>query len=495
MSNPLKKLAGQTAIYGLSSILGRFLNYLLTPLWTGIFSTEQFGIITEMYAYVAFLVVLLTYGMETAYFRFSNKNKKDSTIFSTILISVASSTVFFIAVCTLFAQDIADALMYPNHKEYIIWFAIIVGTDALASLPLAKLRHQHKAIKFASVNLLNVGVNIGLNWFLLVYCKDQYDAGITNFWVDTFYNPNIGVGYIFIANLIASVVKFLAVVPNLLDSGFVFNKSLYKKMLRYAFPLLFVGLAGIVNETLDRILLKQILLDRIGLKSTMEQLGIYGANYKLSIIITMFIQAFRYAAEPFFFAQEKEMGSKKMYSKVMNYFIIVVSTMFLVVMLYLDLFKYFIRDEEYWVGLKVVPILLLANIFLGVYFNLSIWYKLSAKTGFGALISIFGAIVTIILNLLLIPKFGYMGCAWATLCCYFSMVVVSYKLGKQHYPIRYNIKKAGVYLSLALLLYGIFTQLLYDQQTNYALSTLLLFVYLVVVYFIEQRRYFEPEKG
>lgn len=488
MSNPLKKLAGQTAIYGLSSIVGRFLNYLLTPLWTGIFSTEQFGIITEMYAYVAFLVVLLTYGMETAYFRFSNKNKEDSSIFSTILISVASSAVFFIVVCSFFAQDLAELLMYPGHKEYIIWFAVIVGVDAISSLPLAKLRQQNKSLKFALVNLLNVGVNIGLNWFLLVYCKGHYDDGISNYLVDTFYNPEIGVGYIFIANLVASLIKFLVLIPDGINSGFVFNKRLYSKMLKYALPLLLVGLAGIINETLDRILLKQLLIEKIGFKSTMEQLGIYGANYKLSIIITMFIQAFRYAAEPFFFAQEKEMGSEKMYANVMNYFVIVVSAMFLVVLLYLDLFKYFIRNEDFWVGLKVVPVLLLANICLGVYFNLSIWYKLSSKTGFGALISIFGAIITIVLNLILIPKFGYMGSAWATLLCYLSMAVVSYLLGQKHYPIPYNLKKTGAYIGFALVVYFVYDYMQSGEEVNFALSTLLLFVYLASVYVVEQKK-------
>jgi O-antigen/teichoic acid export membrane protein len=490
VSNPLKKLAGQTAIYGLSSIVGRFLNYLLTPLWTGIFSTEQFGIITEMYAYVAFLVVLLTYGMETAYFRFTSKNREDASIFSTILISVVSSAVFFIVICSLFSQNIADWLMYPDHKEYIIWFAVIVGVDAIASLPLAKLRQQNKSLKFALVNLLNVAVNISLNWFLLVYCKGHYDEGVSNYWVETFYNPEIGVGYIFIANLIASLIKFIVLIPELLNNGFVFNKPLYRKMLRYALPLLLVGLAGIVNETIDRIMLKQILLPKIGLKSTMEQLGIYGANYKLSIIITMFIQAFRYAAEPFFFAQEKKMGSKNMYGNVMNYFVIVVGAMFLVVLLYLDVFKHFIRNDDFWEGLKVVPVLLFANICLGIYFNLSIWYKLSSKTGFGALISIFGAIITIVLNFILIPKFGYMGSAWATLFCYLSMVVVSYKLGQKHYPIPYNLKKAGFYIGLSVLLYFVFIKLQAVGETNFALSTLLLLVYLISAYIIEQKKLF-----
>ena len=507
MSNPLKKLASQTAIYGLSSIVGRFLNYLLTPLWTKYYSTEQFGIITEMYAYVSFLVVLLTYGMETAYFKYCNKpENSNATVFSTILISVVSTSVFFIVMCSFFAQGIADWLLYPDNTEFVVWFAIIVGVDAIASIPLAKLRQENKSGKFALVNIINVVVNIGLNCFFILYCKGIYDvasAGITgdaalhittnNWLVDTFYNPEIGVGYVFIANLIASLTKFLVLIPESINSGFQFDKIQYRRMVRYAAPLLLVGLAGIVNETIDRIMLKRMLLDDLGLTKTMQQLGIYGANYKLSIVITLFIQAFRYAAEPFFFAQEKNKGSKEMYARVMNYFIIVVSTMFLFVLLYLDIFKYFISNEEFWVGLRVVPILLMANIFLGVYFNLSIWYKLSSKTGFGALISIFGAVVTIIMNFILIPTMGYMGSAWATLLCYASMVVVSYLLAKNHYPIPYNVKKAGIYISSALIFFfvSMYVKEWNSEETHYIINTLLLLSYIGFVFYFEKNKFLE----
>jgi len=484
VSNPIKKLASQTAIYGVSSIVGRFLNYLLTPWWTRVFLVGQFGVITEMYAYVAFLVVLLTYGMETTYFKFVHRSKKeDPSVFPTILISVFSTASLFILGATLFSQSLADWLMYPEHNEYIIWFAIIVGVDAISSIPLAKLRKDNKAIKFMTVNLVNVLVNIGLNLFFLSYCKGNYDNGVHNFVIDTFYNPEIGVGYVFIANLIASLAKFMVMIPDMLSSGFVFNKTLYKRMLRYTAPLLFVGLAGIVNETLDRILFKRLLVDDLGLDVTMEQLGIYGANYKLAMIISMFIQAFRYSAEPFFFAQEKKLGAKNMFSQIMTYFIIVVSGMFLVVVLYLDIFKYFMH-ENFWEGLKVVPILLVANICLGIYLNLSIWYKLSSKTGFGALISIFGAIITILFNLILIPYFGYMGSAWTTLICYASMVVVSYRLGTKHYPIPYDLKKAGIYVSLAVILYfiSIFLKGWNGGETHYVLNTVLLVLYLATVF-------------
>lgn len=493
MGNPIKKLAGQTAIYGLSSIIGRFLNYLLTPLWTGVYSAEQFGIITEMYAYVAFLVVFLTYGMETAFFRFSSKKDiNTSHTFSTVLISVLTTSAIFIGVCTLFSQPIANWLMYPNNKEFIVWFAIIVGVDAVASIPQAKLRQQNRSLFFAGVNLLNVLVNIGLNWFFIVYCKNAYDAGESNFWVNTFYSPEIGVGYVFIANLVASLSKFVALIPVCFSDKWVFEKALFKKMLPYALPLLLVGLAGIVNETLDRILLKRILVGKIGLKQAMEQVGIYGANYKLSILITLFIQAFRYAAEPFFFAQEKNTDAHLVYAKVMHYFIIVVSAMFLFVLLYLDVLKYFINNEELWVGLKVVPILLLANICLGVYYNLSIWYKLSEKTNYGAAISIFGAVLTIVLNVLLIPFFGYMGSAWATLICYASMVVVSYYFGQKNYRIPYNVKKASLYLGLALGFYALSILIGKIEPLSFSLqmliSTALFMFFIGIAYWLEKNK-------
>lgn len=454
MASALKKLAGQTAIYGLSSIVGRFLNYLLTPLWTGVFSKEQFGIITEMYAYVAFLVVFLTYGMETTFFRFVNKKDSEKqTVFSTIFISVVSSSALFIGMSLAFAQPIADWLMYPNHKEYVVWFAIIVGLDAVSSIPMAKLRNDNRPKLFAGINLINIFVNIGLNLFFLNYCKGNYDAGTTNEIIDFFYNPEIGVGYVFIANLIASIIKFACLLPSSLKGGFLsFDRHLYRRLARYTAPLLFVGLAGIINETLDRILLKRILIHDYSLKETLGMLGIYGANYKLSIIITLFIQAFRYAAEPFFFNQSNQKGSTKMYADVMNYFIIVVSIIFIGVMGYIDVLKYFINNEELWVGLDIVPILLLANIFLGIYYNLSIWYKLSEKTGFGAIISIIGALATIVLNILLIPVLGYHGSAWATLVCYALMVFISYKWGKKHYPIPYDLNKAFMYLGVSVFI-------------------------------------------
>ncbi len=490
MSNPLKKLAGQTAIYGLTSIVGRLLNWFLVPIYIGTakFTPDQYGIITEMYSYVAFLVVFLTYGMETAFFRFSTLQEHDNKkVYSTIIYSLFTTSFVFIALAFLFDQSIANWLKYPNNKEFVTWFAMIVGLDAVASIPMAKLRADNRPIKFAVINFANIGVNIGLNLFFLAYCLPMYKAGETNWLIETFYNPEIGVGYVFIANLIASIVKFLLLLPDMLKAKFSVEFVLLKKMFIYALPLLVFGLAGIVNETIDRIMLKRMLFESKGELETMTQIGIYGACYKVSIIVTLFIQAFRYAAEPFFFAQEKEKNAKEIYASIMTYFVIICATIFLGVMLYIDIVKYFIPNEAYWEGLKVVPVLLFANISLGIYYNQSIWYKLSGKTKYGAYIGILGAFITVLLNYIWIPVFGYVGSAWATLICYSSMCIISFVLGQKHYPIKYNYSKIGIYLGLALLLYFATTQFTIENfYIKHLIHTLIIFAFLGFIYAIER---------
>ena len=450
----LKKLAGQTVIYGLSSILARFFNYLLVPLHISVFTTDQFGIITEMYSYVAFLVVLLTYGMETAYFRFATKEGiENDKVFTTTFLSLLATSSMFILVCSLFSIPIGNLLKYPNNSEYVIWFAIIVSLDALTSIPLAKLRAENKAKKFALVNIVNVLVNISLNLFFFLYCLPHYQSGNINWVVKTFYNPEIGVGYVFISNLIASMIKLLMVRKYFSFNRNYFSFPLLKSMLTYSLPLLVAGLAGMVNETIDRIMMKNLLWNSLGEKATMSQIGIYGAAYKLSIIITLSIQAYRYAAEPFFFKLEKNANAKETYARIMNYFTFFLCLTFLTVTVFIDFFKYFIPNTAFWEGLKVVPILLMANVFLGIYLNQSIWYKLSNQTRYGSYLSVAGAIVTILLNYLWIPIYGYVGSAWATLICYGSMMIGSYILGQRHYPIPYKLKQVFFYLGFALLLF------------------------------------------
>lgn len=486
--NNLQKLAGQTAIYGLSSVIGRILNYLLVPLYTRVFSTEQYGVVTEMYAYVAFLIIILTYGMETAFFRFSSQTEDKSRVYSTTLISIACTSFLFIFIAALFSQPVADWLRYPNHSEYVTWFAIIVGLDALSAIPLAKLREQNRPTTFAMINLVNIAVNIGLNLFFLVYCKSVFESGESNWLVETFYNPEIGVGYVFISNLIASIIKCTLLLPWMVSVRFYVDRTLLKKMLLYASPLLIAGLAGIINETIDRIMIKRLLIDVIGEKATMEQLGIYGACYKISIIITIFIQAFRYAAEPFFFAQYARSDSKASYATIMKFFVAGCSIIFLSIMLFIEVVMQFV-GPEFREGVKIVPILLMANLCLGIYFNLSIWYKLTGLTQYGAYIALMGAVITITLNFFWIPWIGYVGSAWATLICYAFIAIVSYLYGQKHYPIEYDLSKIIGYPVAAVLLYFFSTLINSDSGVlNYLINGLILFSFIIVVYIIEVRK-------
>lgn len=487
----LRKLAGQTAIYGLPSIIGRLLNYLLVPLHTGIFMTGEYGEITEMYAYVSFLVVLLTYGMEVAYFRYHNKKEEDTnTVFSTVLISLFGSTTIFIFFASYFSVEIANFLKYPDNNEYVIWFAFIIGLDAISSIPLARLRIENKSFRFALVNLISIFINIGLNLFWIGYCIPQHLKGSSNFFIDVLYNPEIGIGYVFIANLFASIIKFLLLLPIMKKVKAAFQPRLLKKMLVYGSPLLISSLAIMVNENADKILLKWLLIESKGLSQAVENVGIYGGVYKLSIIITLFIQAFRYAAEPFFFAEEKEKDAKQTYAGIMKYFVIVCAFIFLCVNFYIDILKYFLAKPDYWEGLHVVPILLFANIFLGIFYNLSVWYKLSGKTKYGAYIASLGALITIVLNFILIPKIGYTGSAWATLACYFSMVVISYLYGQKYYPINYPTGRIFLYLSVALGLFFISDALkpFIESSLSYLINTLLLLLYISMVWALEKSK-------
>ncbi len=461
MSNPIRKLAGQTAVYGLSSIVGRLLNYLLVPLYTYKFTNAaDYGVVSELYAWVAFLVVLLTFGMETAYFRFRKENTNEKEVFASGFFILTAINLFFVASIFLFNQSIANALLFQEHPEYILLLGIVVVLDGISALPLARLRAEEKALQFAGINFASIFINILLN---LVFMLVLFDPN----------NPGQGVFYILLANLISSAIKPVLLYKDFLQVSFKPNGQLIRAMLLYAAPLVIAGFAGIINETLDRILLKHLLYDETDPSSLMHaeaQVGIYSACYKLAMLVTIIIQAFRYAAEPFFFAQHKSENKNQIYVKVMNYFLAFLCLIFLGVSLNIDILKYFIQNESYWVGLGVVPILLLANVFLGVYFNQSIWYKLSNKTKFGAYIAISGAILTIGINLVFIPIYGYWASAWATLIVYAFQMVLSYVLGQVHYPIPYNLKKFGMYLGSSILIYWCFSMI----QFNSLAITLLL---------------------
>lgn len=449
--NPLKKLAGQTAIYGLSTIIGRLLNYLLVPLYTYQFNNpKDFGVVTEFYAYASFLNVVMTYGMETALFNFSAKRGRNPAVYSSALFSLVLTSGLFLGGLTASARSVAETLRYPGHADFVIWMAWVIGLDAITAIPFARLREQQRAGRFALLKTLNILVNIAGNLFFIGLAKWAYDSHNTG-WLSQiagWYNPEIGIGYVFIANLIASVVTVVLMLPEFLSVRTWPNFKLLGEMLGYSLPLLIAGLAGMVNETMDRVLLKYLLPE----KNAMTELGIYGACYKISILMSIFIQAFRYAAEPFFFSHFKHTNARDLYALVMHWFVIACSLIFLGVMANIAWVQYFV-GLNYRIGLEVVPILLLANLCLGVFFNLSIWYKLTEQTRFGTYLTLWGASVTLALNVYWIPRMGYMGAAWTTLICYASMAVWSYLLGQKFYKVPYDLSRMLGYPLLALALY------------------------------------------
>ena len=487
-NSSVKQLASQTVIYGTTNVLGRLLNYLLVPLHTYIFANAaQYGVVGELYAWTSLFIVILTYGMETAFFKFTQDENLKDRVYSTIVASLLCTSIIFIILCSVFSQTIAELLRYPSHPEYVIWFSIIIGVDALTSIFFAKLRYDNRAFRFAAVKLTNIFVNIILNLFFLLLCPFILQKNPNSSVINLIYSPEIGVGYIFISNLVASVVTLLMLLPGIFKQKFVFDWQLWKKMFGYAFPLLIFGLAGIVNETMDRVLIKYLSPN----SEPQASVGIYSACYKISIMMTIFIQAFKYAAEPFFFHKAKDKDAKKAYSDVMTAFVFVCSVIFVGSMLYIDIVQYFV-GETYRVGLPIVPILLMANLFLGIFYNLSIWYKLTGQTKFGAYIAIFGAIVTFVFNFLLIPKFDYIGAAWTTFICYFTMMIASYLLGQKYYHVDYNIKKTAFYIALAIAIYGVsylITHIFNIQRMGMRIlvNTIILIAYLSTLFFTNRK--------
>ncbi len=479
----IKKLVSQTAVYGLSTIAGRFLNYLLVPLHTALFSKADFGTNAEMYGYVSFFNVILMYGMETAFFKFASENKENKKVYATALISIVVSSIVFMLLISGFAQPLANLIRYPTHAEYIWYFAIIIGLDAIAALPFAYLRQQNKALKFALVKNINIFTSIGLNLYFLLLGPYMQQKGI----LIPFFDGSIGIKYVFISNVIASVITIPLLFVELKQIQMGFDKMLWRKMLAYGAPLIIVGLAGMVNETLDRILLKY-LYPNAAIANEMN--GIYAANYKLSILMTLFIQAFRFAAEPFFFSHAQTTDKRTIYATVMDYFVLICLSLFLLVTLFIDVFKHFI-DAKFHEGLHVVPILLLANMFLGIYYNLSIWYKLSDNNKKGAGISLMGAGITILLNVILIPIWGYTGSAWTTFICYLSMMLVCYLMGKKYYPIDYHIVKCILYIVLALVLFYLSALIPLTGAALFASKALVLIGFMAIGFINERKAYIQ----
>lgn len=485
----IKSLFKDTAIYGVSSIVGRFLNWCLVPVYTYCFAAAEYGIVTNLYAYVALALVILTYGMETGFFRFANHErwKDPAQVYSTTLISLGvSSTLFMIAACWLSPQ-IARLLDCGDHPAYVWMMAIAVGVDAYTAIPFAYLRYQKRPVKFATLKLINIGLNIGLNLFFILACPKLHQLAPQ--WVDWFYRPDFGIGYIFLANMIASLVMLLLLTPEITGRRYTFSRQLLGEMLRYSYPLLILGLAGIMNQTIDKILFPFIYPD----SRAMVELGIYGANYKIAIVMVMFIQAFRFAYEPFIFAQHKERGSDRnqAYSDAMTWFVIAGLFIFLGVMYFLPVLKYFI-SPAYFSGLKVVPVIMMAEFFFGIFFNLSVWYKLSDRTIWGTWFSLVGLAVTVALNFALVPLLGFMGCAWAALACYATMMVLSWAVGRRRHPIEYDMRRLFFYFMAAMALWYAGTLLATGNNlVDLPARVLLLAVYVGIVYSGQFRHTFD----
>lgn len=490
---PLKKLAGQTAVYGMGTIVPRLLNYLLlTPFYTRIFVEGQYGIVTELYAYVAFLLVLLTYGMETSFFRFAESEKNKDRVFSTALSSLLLSSTVFIFLAVVFSGQLASLIRYDGHPEYIVYFGIIVGVDAFTSIPFAQLRQQNRAFRFAWIKIINVLTNILFNFFFLLFCPWFIENNPDSI-LQAVYDPAIGVGYAFISNLIASLVTLLLLLPDIIKTSYSFDSGLLRRMLSYGLPLLLVGLFGMINEVSDKLLFKFLITVPAHVSDpgnyVLGQLGIYGANYRLAVLMTLFIQMFRYAAEPFFFSNAREENAKRLYAYVMKYFVIFCLLIFLAVTLFIDIFKYFI-GPDFRSGLGIVPIILMANLLLGIFYNLSVWYKLTDKTRFGALIAFSGAIVTIVLNILLVPRYGYTGAAWAHLSCYFFMVVLSFIGGRKYYRIAYDLRNIFFYFFAASLIYFISVKMpLPEGPAKYAAHAGYIAIFLFIAVILEWKKY------
>lgn len=477
----LKQLAGQTFVYGLGIVVPRLLNYLLlTPFYTRIFNTSEYGIVTELYAYVVFLLVLLTYGMETGFFKYADKKHNHDDVYKTTLFSLLFTSAFFIILVFINQNSIASFLKYPSNTNYVRWIALIVSIDAFTTIPFAKLRLNNKATWYSIIRIIEILVNILANWFFLYLCPRLYED--VKF-IELIYNPDLGVGYVFLSNLFSSGIKLLLLLPLLFVRKGKMDFDLLGKLLRYSYPLLIAGMAGTVNEALDRVLLKHILKE-----NALSQLGIYGANYKLAVLMTLFVQMFRFAAEPFYFKVKEDKDVREKYAEIMKYFIFVGMTIFLLVIIFLDYFILFI-GQDFREGVKIVPIILLANLFMGIFNNLSIWYKITGQTKYGALFVILGALITIVINILFIPQFGYYASAWGHLISYSIMIIVCYFYGNRYFPVPYNLKRIFLLISIPILLLFLHKLLLTENVIwTFINGFLVIFLYVFLFLKIEKIR-------
>ena len=460
----MKSLAKDTAIYGLSSIIGKFLNYLLVPLYTYVLArTDDYGIVTNLYAWTALLLVLLTYGMETGFFRFANREDYNANdVYKTAYLTLFSTSALFAILVCLFRQPLANVLGYADHAEFVAMMFVTVAVDAFACIPFAYLRYQKKSLYFAALKLLFVVLNIGFNiLFLVVLGKND-------------------VFYVFLSNILATTIQTLCLLPFTMPKGGRFDSAVLKDMLRYSLPLLVLGVAGIMNQTLDRILFPYLYTGA----DAQAQLGIYGACFKVAMVMMMFTQAFRYAYEPFVFAKHKDRQSVEAYADAMKYYIIFSYLILLGVIFYLDIFRYIV-SSAYWEGLKIVPVVLWTYVFQGIYFNLSFWYKLTDETKWGAWFSLIGLAITLVLQVVGVPLIGYWASCGSSLVCYFVIMCLSYFIGQKKAPIPYDLRKIGLYTVLTVVLLGIYYAVrLYTGWNMWllmAIGTVLIAIYLIIL--------------
>lgn len=437
-------------LYGMSSIVGRFLNYLLVPLYTAVIpsATGGYGVVSNVYAYTALILILLTFGMETGFFRFANKSEENpQEVYANSLIFVGGISLLFWVCGLLFLHPVSTFLGYPTHPDYVAMMMTVVALDAVQSIPFAYLRYRQRPLKFALIKLGNIAGNIALNLFFLLACP--YLMEHAPHWVDWFYQPEYLVGYIFVSNLIMSVVQMFFFIPELRGFSYRINPRLMKEMLTYSAPIVVLGVAGVLNQTVDKMIYPFLFADR---QEGMVQLGIYSAASKVAMIMAMFTQAFRFAYEPFVFGKEKEKDSRSMYANAMKYFYLCSLIAFIVIVAGMDILKYMVASD-YWAGLIVVPVVMGAEILKGIYFNLSFWYKLTDRTIWGAWFSVIGCTIIILLNCWLVPQYGFIASAWASVIGYGTITLLSYFVGQRHYVIDYPWRSMAFYTLIGALLY------------------------------------------
>lgn len=487
----IKSLAKDTAVYGLSSIVGRFLNWCLVPLYVYLFPSEEYGIVTYLYGITAVALVILNYGMETGFFRFANKESEPEKVYTTALISVATTSVVFLTLLTVFLHPISRGLKLPGQSLFVWLIGATVAVDAFCNLPFAYLRYKNKAWRFAGIKLINVGLNIGLNLFFLLLCPkiNKYNPGFISWFYQPLGGESFGIGWIFIANIISSYIILLLLTPQLIGRTWRFSGELLKRMLTYSWPLLILAIAGMLSQNMGQLLIPYLISDE---ETARSMIGIYGANMKIAIVMVMFTQAFRYAYEPFIFSQAKRAGesSSQMYCDAMKYFVVFGWLIFLGVMFYLPVIRYFI-SPSYWEGLQVVPVMMAAEMWYGIFFNLSLWYKLTDRTQWGMYLSLTCFAIMLGLNIWLVPFIGvpngYMGSAWGAFIAYFIVMVLSYFLGRRYYPLPYPLKRICGYTVLAGVFYvaGMMMESFFPSWVLFTVRSLLIIIYGGIIAYFE----------